>query len=357
MQCNNVASMRYAPDAFAPFDLYLVIKSQDQILRRQRLVNSLKAGRIGRIENRPVAEGLLLKGRVDPARSAFDLHSDFKIALREPRGLALLRDGTMLVAEIDRVIHLDNTGGMTREYRLPGFAFLHSIELSSDHAKALIVSSGYDLVVEIELASGKLMWDWLLWEHGFNPNLDGTYLTRDPDCYRHYKESGRPARLVNFLEGNSHGLMTSERSNHPNAACYDPQDERIFLATLGHSGDVIVVDVARDDWRYAVRGLASMPHAIQSDGDGWMVTNTLKGECWFLDRNFQVREKLVFSDLSGKPAELADNEWLQSVHRVSRDVVIGLDANRGLILVDVAARLWSRVVVDQNWCVHLARTA
>jgi hypothetical protein len=354
MRIDSVASMRFDPRAFSPINLYLVVKSQDQKERRSRLIDATKKGRIGRFEERPVAEGLVVKGRLDSPRGIFDTSSSSVLKLREPRGLVLLDDGTMLVAEIDRVLHIETSGHVLRSYSLPGFGFLHSIERSADRTKLLVVCSGYDLIAEIDLASGELVWDWLAWEHGFNPNLDGTYLARDPELYEGFTKRGRRARLIDFTQRNAHGLMTTERSNHPNTACYSSVSEPLVLVTLGHSGDLIEIDARSGVWRYVLRGLASMPHGIQRYGDGWMITNTLKGECWFLGRDFAVVGKLLFSDLPGKPAELAGNEWLQSVHPIGPDRLIGLDANRGLILVDFASRAWSAVPVDDNWCVHLA---
>jgi hypothetical protein len=354
MRIDNVASMRFDPGAFSPVDLHLVVKSQDQKERRSRLIEAAKKGRIGRFEERPVAEGLVVKGRLDSPRGIFDTSLGSILRLREPRGLVLLDNGTMLVAEIDRVLHMEASGQVLRSYSLPGFGFLHSIERNADGTRLLVVCSGYDLIAEIDLASGEFVWDWLAWEHGFNPNLDGTYLARNPEHHAEFTKRGLHARLVDFTERKAHGLMTTERSNHPNTACYSSVSEHLVLVTLGHSGDLIEIDARSGEWRYVLRDLASMPHGIQRYGDGWMITNTLKGECWFLGRDFDVVGKLVFSDLPGKPAELAANEWLQSVHPIGPHLLVGLDANRGLILVDVEARAWSVVPVDENWCVHLA---
>lgn len=65
MRIDSVASMRFDPRAFSPINLYLVVKSQDQKERRSRLIDATKKGRIGRFEERPVAEGLVVKGRLN----------------------------------------------------------------------------------------------------------------------------------------------------------------------------------------------------------------------------------------------------------------------------------------------------
>jgi hypothetical protein len=44
-----------------PVEVLLVVKSQDQIQRRHRMLGQLQRGKIGRIQPRPIAEGLLVK--------------------------------------------------------------------------------------------------------------------------------------------------------------------------------------------------------------------------------------------------------------------------------------------------------
>ncbi len=352
MEIVRVAEFREDVGAFAPFDAYLVVKSQDQIERRRRLIESLRLGRIGRIEERPVAEGLVVSASVRPGARIDRSTARSVRKFREPRGLVPLAGGATLVAEIDRVVALDAHARELRSYRLPGFGFLHAIERSADGKRLLVVATGYDLLVEIDLATGARVWDWLAWEHGFTPNLDGIHLTRDPAKYAEYLDRGLPTRLVDFARADAHGLMTSARSNHPNSACYVPGKEGAVLVTLGHSGELIEVDVRSGAWRRVLAGMRSMPHGILPHAGGWMVTDTLAGACWFLDRDYAPTGKLVFAGILGKPVELGEAEWVQSVHPLGHGVYAALDANRGLILADVRRRAYAVVPIDENWCVH-----
>jgi hypothetical protein len=341
------------PGAFAPLPAFLVVKSQDQLVRRQRLIEAVKCGRIGRIEERPVAEGLLVQTTIRPGVRIDRRSAQRLLTFREPRGLALSGDGTLLVSEIDRVINISAEGTVLRQYQLPGFGFLHAIELSPDGRRLLVVSSGYDLLVELDLATGKPVWDWLSWEHGFNPSQDGVYLARDQSRYQAFCDAGLPAQLVDLSDPDSHGLMTSVRTNHPNSACYVPDQEGVILVTLGHSGEVIEIARPAGEWNRVITGLAAMAHGIQPYRAGWMVTNTLRGQCWFLDRGFQLVRRLDFANLPGKPPELGDSEWLQCVCPVGDEVFAGLDANRGIVLLDVRRRVYDIVSADENWCLHL----
>jgi hypothetical protein len=352
MRVEDIAEYRHDPSAFAPHEVYLVVKSQDQLERRRHLIEAVERGRIGRIEDRPVAEGLVVSTVLEPGRRITRDSCATVLAFREPRGLVRLDDGTMLVAEIDRVVQVDAEGSELREYRHPLFAFLHSIELASDRRRLLVVSSGYDALIELDLDSGSVLWEWLSWEHGFNPSEDGVYLSRNPGHHRDLLAKGLPARLIEPSRLGAYGLMTSERTNHPNSACYEPRDPSKVLATLGHSGEVIEIERASGDWRRVIAGLAAMPHGIMPYGEGWMVTDTLRGMAWLAGPDFAVRRKLAFASLPGKPPELGDAEWLQAVLDLGGGVLLALDANRGLILVQPDAGCYGVVPVDENWCVH-----
>jgi hypothetical protein len=351
---DDIADYREDPSAFTACDVYLVVKSQDQLERRRRLIAAVERGRIGRLEERPVAEGLVVLTVLEPGRR-IDRDSCARVlSFREPRGLERLEDGTLLVAEIDRVVHIEPGGGELRDYHHPLFAFLHAIELAGDRRRLLVVSSGYDALIEIDLASGETLWEWIAWEHGFNPSEDGIYLA---ERYRELVAQGLPARLLEPERLGAHGLMTSERTNHPNSACYDPRDPGKVLATLGHSGEVVEIDRRDGRWRRVIAGLASMPHGIEPCGNGWLVTDTMRGDCWFLSRGFELERKLGFARLPGKPSEVARNEWLQVVRRLSEETYLAIDANRGLILVDPGRRRYALVPVDETWCVHTGTEA
>jgi hypothetical protein len=349
---DDIAGYRLDPSAFAACEVYLVVKSQDQLERRRRLIADVERGRIGRLEERPIAEGLVVSAVLEPGRRIDRSSCTRVLNFREPRGLVRLEDGTLLVAEIDRIVHVEPGGRELRQYRHPLFAFLHSIELAADRRRLLAVSSGYDALIEIDLASGDALWEWITWEHGFNPSVEGIHLTRRAEHYRELVAEGVPARLIEPERLGAHGLTTSERTNHPNSACYDPRDPGKILATLGHSGEVVQIDRRSGSWRRVVAGLAAMPHGIEPHGDGWMVTDTLRGECWLLSSSFELERKFGFARLPGKPAEVVGHEWLQVVRRLSEDAYLGVDANRGLILVNLDQRRHALVPIDENWCVH-----
>ncbi|MDA8109537.1 MAG: hypothetical protein M0015_13030 [Betaproteobacteria bacterium] len=330
--------------------LHMVVKSLDQVERRARLVEAKQRGRIGRIAERPIATGLWAR-----VASLGDHRIDRSTAqvteFREPRGLVQIAPDRYLLAEVSSVLLVDAGARVERRYAHPFFAFLHSLSFDSENGRFLVVSSGYDCLIEMDL-EGRVSWEWFAWEHGFNPSLDGVYLCRSEALAQRCEREGKKAVLVEPAKLGELGLMTSQRSNHPNSACYHPSDRNRVLATLGHSGEVIEIDRPSGRARTVISGLEAMPHGIQPCGPGWLVTNTLHGEFWLLDGAFNVQTRVVTRNLPGKPEEMAQHEWLQAAYPVRGGVFVAADANRGLIAIDLNAGSWQIHAVDESWCVH-----
>src|ERR1700730_13460891 len=117
MIVENIGEFRRDSTVFPPFEGYLVVKSQDQIERRWRLIEAVKMGRIGRIEDRPVADGLVVRAVISSGQQ-INRQTAISIATyREPRGLVLTADGGMLVSEIDRIVGTNVCGRRNCEYR------------------------------------------------------------------------------------------------------------------------------------------------------------------------------------------------------------------------------------------------
>ncbi|OAI49743.1 hypothetical protein AYO43_02855 [Nitrospira sp. SCGC AG-212-E16] len=330
--------------------LHLIVKSLDQVERRTRLIEAKGRGRLGRIEHRDVATGLWVRFSLSKS-SRVTRESGRVTEYPEPRGLADIGDGRFLISDINRVLLVDSESNILRTFTHKYFAFLHSVLFDRAAGCFLVVSSGYDGLIEMDL-QGKVRWEWFTWEHGFNPTLDGAYLCRRDDTFRQWQTEGKNAVLIDPGKLGALGMMTSQRSNHPNSACYYPGDENRVLATLGHSGEVIEIDKLSGKWRTVISGLESMPHAILPYAGGWMVTNTLRGEFWLLNRDFEILSKVNICGLPGKPPEMAEHEWLQAVYPLGHDCFIGLDANRGLISIDLKSRRYRVFPVDESWCVH-----
>jgi hypothetical protein len=333
---------------------YLVVKSQDQLERRARMAASRRRGRFGRIEPRPVAEGLLVCGEL--REGCF--HAQWSRVFREPRHLRRLNGRELLLTEMNCLLRIDEHGRIQRTYDHPFFAFLHTIDLDRAGTRALVASPGYDSVIELDLAGGDETMHWVAWDHGFNPDESGTWLAADNDTCERYRAEGRPALLINPAEYGDHGLITARRSAHPNAAVYDPYDDyRSFILSVGHTGELHRAQRDAQGTQLLCNELRQMPHGLRAYDSGWLVTDTTRGQWRRMNRAFETERIYSTASLPGKSAGAHDLEWLQQVVMFDPDRALALDANRGLLAIDLKAARYSRYEIDPNWCVQDAMIA
>lgn len=326
-----------------------VIKSQDQLERRRRMLESRKGKKFGRIGARETAFGLLTKLRFDGGR----VETETRQELREPRHIKRHPQGGFLVSEIDRVHHIDEKGKVKKTYTHPLFGFLHTVDVSKDGARMLVVSSGYDSLFEIDLSSGEETFRWVAWEHGFNPDEDGVWLAADSEHYARYHAEGKQALLIDPAEYGEQGLVTARRSAHPNVAVYNVYDGgRTILVSIGHEGALYRIVREKGEATRACDLLAQMPHGLLPYNGGWCMTNTVRGEWWLFDAALRPTTILTVAGLGGKVAGTEDIEWIQQVIPFGPVQALFLDANRGLIALDREARTYSVYQPDPNWCIQ-----
>ncbi len=343
-----------SPDAgVEPTSGFLVVKSQDQLKRRKRLINQLDNGELGRVERRPVGEGLLVRFELPLTGPRLDRETaSWTKSFDECRHITQVEDNKYLLTEMGRV-HLIDFGGMVqRTYDHPYFGFLHTVQRSEDGDRILIASSGYDAIIELELESGEETWSWFGWEHGFNPNEKGIYFARseeEKECLQH---DGHEVQFVDPEAYGRRGLITRDRTTIPNACRYDPRKKNTIIASIGKNGLIVRIDKRTGKYTVLYEDLDQMPHGIYPLEEGWGVTDTLKGQFLEFDRAFSPIRRYDFSQLGGKPEPLADREWLQQVIPVTSNKWIALDANRGLMFVDLERERYEIQKVDENWCMQ-----
>jgi hypothetical protein len=372
-----------------PITVWLVIKSQDQRERRARMVDKLRRGeKIGRLAPRPVAEGLLLKyrlprvgnatvptgdaatpegegaadggdtvpdvdGQVRASDAVLAVDGALSVArLREPRHIYRCADDRYLLTEIGRVDLIDGGGEILDTFTHPYFAFLHTVVLDRAHRHMLVAASGYDAILELDLETKQESWRWFGWDHGFNPNDEGVWYANTSARAEELERQGRSARYIDPGEYNEQGLLTGARTTHPNVALYNPYtDETTIIASLGY-GQIVEIDRASGDHRVVLDAGVPVLHGLAPYRDGWIVANTCRGELWLMDRDFNPTRTYDFTGLPGKPAELGDIEWLQHVTPLADGRFACLDANRGIIVVDVSARRYEILLPDPEWCIQ-----
>lgn len=332
----------------------LVVKSQDQITRRKRLLNQLDRGSLGRIQSRPISEGLLVKCSLPLSSEQLNRESaDWFRTFPEPRHVTQTVGNDLFMTEVGRIVQLNRNGEVIDSIEHDYFGFLHSIEAHPEQPRLLVTSSGYDSILEVDFNTGRITWDWFGWEQGFNPNQDGVFYTRDCSRAHQLKQMGIQHEFISGKSYGDQGLITSQRTTIPNVALYNIQSgDTEILSILGKDGMIVRIDPRSQSYAVIDSDFSQFPHGLYKLNGGWMVTDTLKGRVVFYDSDFDRRKILKFSNLAGKPDGLEDREWLQQVIPISDHEFIVLDANRGILFLDITDKLFCKLDVDPNWCMQ-----
>lgn len=344
----DIAKFDRKDDVFAGINLAVVVKSQNQSERRANMLSSFKDNKWGRVEERPVAVGLLAVGRLEPPCFCESWRREY----REPRHFRWCGDHAFLT-EIGRVIEFDQRLNEVNAIRHPFFAFLHTIDIASD-GRLLVTSSGYDRLIEFRPDGDRYVenWRWVGWRHGFNPNAEGLWMTDDKEEMRRLEAKGVACRFVSPENYGEQGLLTSERTVHPNVAVYDPYDDgRSILLSCGSRGEFYRLYYASKKIELACSEMHRMPHGLMPYAGGWAAVDTTVGRWCIFDQGFRLKTVYSFRSLPGKPDLVGDSEWVQQCIPYG-DGFIAVDSNRGLIAVDPTTRSYTVYSIDVEWCVQ-----
>lgn len=342
----NINNYELVSDILSGTEWLFVIKSQDQIIRRNKLIATKKNGKYGRISKREIGNGLLVKAKLDNNKVSISKSYNYE----EPRHILKLSSGEYLLTAIDKIYRLNKDFEVIKVQENPLFAFLHTIKTNRKENKFLLVSSGYDSVFEID-SIGEVINHWLAWENGFNPDENGNWLALNENYYSKYIDEGKNALLIDPSKYGREGLLTSIRSAHPNLAIYDPyDDDESFIVSIGHQGHLFRINFNQHTTLLILAELNQMPHGLYPFDNGWCVTNTTKGEFWVLDNAFKKKKIYSFNELEHKVKGTEDIEWIQQIIPVNKNCFLALDANRGLIAVDSQKKQYSVYKPNENWC-------
>ena len=326
----------------------IVIKSQDQSIRRDRLIGGLKNGKFGRTETRPTSTGLLAKVTLKEGETRLHWKKEFP----EPRHIIYMATNGYALTDVNGVNLITPDGTVRRRIHDPLYAFLHSIDQKGNNKnKLLVCSSGYDAIVETDIDSGERSFLWPAWEHGFNPDEEGNWLALTNAYHTRMLQEEKRTIFVDPAAYGEQGINTKFRSAHPNVAIYNLyKNYSTFIVSIGHGGLLYEVNLNTSESHLVLDGLSQMPHGLMPYQGGWIVTNTTKGEIWFLSHDFVPIEIVSFEGMPGKMPELGSIEWIQNTKLTPEGMLLCLDANRGLIALDIAERKVNVFQPDPEWC-------
>jgi hypothetical protein len=324
---------------FGRTDLILVAKSFDLEGIRKRYLQSIKRGRIGSVTRRMPSLGGIIHVIIEEGRVA---RHDIIARIYEPRGIDLSQS-KLAVSSENKIFIFDINADKPEVIEHPWLSYIHSVRFNSDGRRLLVSSAGCDTILEFDLESRKVTWEWLAWENGYKTGVDprtneSHLLTR---CEREAKEIERlGSKVILVTNPKKNPLPTALRAAFINGAEYI--GGKRILATLFHHGCVVAIEKEDKSGKVIIDGL-SRPHGGMYVNGKYLVTDTGKGRV-LLASNGRSME-YDFSRLPRKAKEVGSAEWLQFSRMPKENLIISADSNRcQIIWVDMKKR--KRMEVD-----------
>ncbi len=91
---------------------------------------------------------------------------------------------------------IDMESGEVKACRDPWLSQSHTVQFSADGKRLLVVSSGFDAVIEFDTENGEVIWQWFAWDHGYDRSKLGHYVVRSPEKSETLKAMGHEVLLV-----------------------------------------------------------------------------------------------------------------------------------------------------------------
>jgi hypothetical protein len=341
----DISDFQRDHEFYGTLDLLLTVKSFDLQAIRKRYLASKKNNRAGSVERRAVALG----GVVALQLAAGKLIAEEVLAeVKEPRGIDF-HDGNLAVSSENKAYIVNDTLSCIQN---DWFSYIHTVEFSPyDSDKLLISSSGFDCVFEYNWKTAEMLWEWFAWEHGWNKGKEPAtgeplYLTRRAEQAKEWEKEGLPHLLIHKpLE---QVLPTAKRAAFINSVSYHQSQEGVLMATLFHKGAVAEISQDSGDLSLCLEGLNNPHGGWQKEGQ-LLATSTASGEV-VLKREEECRYQ--FNQLSDKPIELGEMEWLQNSKQVG-DFIVTIDSNRtAMVIFHPEKKLYDMIPYNDNWAVQ-----
>ena len=370
-------------------------EKQELIQHRTSFIEAQKKNRFGplllplRANKWPggFAAAMRLETKMDVNKSLWNLAGE------EVRGLSV-NGARIVVAFVNSLgIYATNRGNLIKTIHHPSFKNLHSATFCPVDGKRILVSnSGLDNILEIDVDSEQIIWQWDAWKHGYEKNPFGLHLlsndrvsneipqttdlslttdlplTTDPktQILSHHEAKQKIAAGIT-IPGQQTWAVVVERQQvdhplglekwlkgaEPNWAGYD-HDPDYLLASLFVANEVVRIHKKTGKVQVIQDGL-SRPHGLVPYSHGYLVSNTRKGEVLTLDQQFSMAACYNFTGIPLPNVQAAyDGEWLQFTNPIgTNNLLASVDSRRSMIVIwDPMRKVYSMYPVPTAWSVH-----
>ena len=346
----DLSTFEDTKDLVKGLSLVVQFKGFNRKKRLSQRSTQIKNNQAGSSSLREISPGAIMIFPTIPAdKTLTETAAASRYLVKDSRGLAFEPKNKLLYfVSVDEVLCLDLVSRKVRSIassKSAPLAFIHSLTLSPDGKRLLVTSSGLDRIVELDIETGKAIREWSAWEHGYNRSINSKRLIYTSQPHPPPHEEYIVINDVKKFAGGL-GLPPGERTAFPNSAIYVNQDK--ILATLFHHG-LIEIDL-KSGKVLPVNLTLHNPHSILPFKDGYIVTNTAKGQAIILDKDLNTNEVLDFTKLPGLDPDADGREWLQHVRPISESRLAAVDSNRtSIFLIELEGKKIQRIPIDQNW--------
>jgi hypothetical protein len=339
----NLLDYSYDETVGRQLNVLIVIKGFNQLAIIKKIIERKKSRNYSltaanNISQRIYYRGTIVETCLDRNNFSSTILNEKKIKINclEPYSISIKHNKFAYIGA-NQVFIIDLVAGQTYTLTNEWMAFLHTVEFSRDDKNVLLASSGFDIILEINIHSAKVLWEWNSWDQGFNySKLTNTYVTRNRSQLREIEQNNKGSKIIFVKTPKDYpigGIPTEQCPARINGASYD--ENEIVLATSYHRPELFIIQKNNDSFQTVDLGL-SHPHGFirvkLPYHDGYMVTNTGAGEFLLVDKTFNVVNKLVFSSLSASATkEQGFGEWIQNVTLLDpqKGIFAAVDSLRG----------------------------
>lgn len=307
-------------------------------------------------------------------------HRLWEMSGTESRDIIFRGDMAVLVMA-QNIIVVDLTAKKEiKRIQSPKFKLMHTVTFHPDPDKpniVLVSSSGVDRILEVDINTEEIVYEWFAWDHGFNKNhlgmtlvekgkplpvLSDNTLVLSTEEYIE-KFGGKSVAdlapgteiciVVDSLGGDVNlGLETVFHTVHPNWSGYSIDGTKI-LSTFLLTGQAVEIDIATGDTRVIADGL-SKPHGLVPFQGGYLISSSRQGFVLHINQNYEVLAQYDFSDLPFDNGDNFPSNWIQYSDTIDGDELIAtVDSRRATFFIwNPATKEYSTYPYDPKWLVQ-----
>lgn len=351
--------------------------------RYRRQQATIKAGKVFK-EMRKSLPGFIRFGRLADLLKRDKSHAlnqtgiePYDFISRGKQGIFLFHDDTRIrmvnleTGEVERTItHVFYKGKKIELYNL------HTIQFHPTNTDLILISiTGLDRVIEMNIKTNEVTWEWCPWHHGMHTNGHGLTMVDKGDTPPAFPDGTKVEMLtaeeaekrvnehllpssnevwvhqVNLSDCTARlGLEKWERVKLINSAYYADGGGKVTI-TFWQTAEAVSLNRATSEVTFVAQGLGGCPHTLMQVGDVYYLTDTSAGRVLQYNSNLEKVFEIDFTDCP-LPSTVDDDspEWVQNTHPISDELLATIDFRRNRVVVwNIEKRIYTVYSVSDEW--------